>query len=159
MAKLLVLSDTHGQIDNIRQISHLFDRCDYVFHLGDYYVDMNAFTDLIGDKLYRVKGNCDFGGEPIFLTIDGVKIMAVHGNKYHVKSSLTALSIKAREENCQLVLFGHTHYAEVIEYNGVTFVNPGNMTAFSHPTYAIVDVTNGKIQAKIESVNKNDEGI
>ncbi len=160
MVKILVVSDSHGCISKIKKLQEFFKDYDYVFHLGDFYADMNGFRDELGDKLYAVKGNCDLGGEPIFVNIEGVKIMAVHGNKYHVKSSLTALSLKAREENCNLVLFGHTHNAEITIYNGITFVNPGNLTRFSDNTYAEIDLDNGAITAKITKFQVGqDEGL
>ena len=67
-----------------------------VFHLGDRYDDMNEFESVLGDKLYRVYGNCDFGGNPkeILVEVEGVRIFATHGDLYGVKRSLRSMPAK-----------------------------------------------------------------
>lgn len=152
MAKILVLSDTHGKTDRIKKLQPLFNECDCVFHLGDYYSDMNEFREQLGNKLYAVKGNCDFGGQPLFVEAFGVKIMAVHGNKYGVKNSLSLLLATALEEKCDLVLYGHTHLEKVETFSGLTVVNPGAVSGFFGGTYAVVEIEDKKINAFIQNV-------
>ena len=60
--KLVVLSDTHGNINAIKGIETLFDSADKVIHLGDHFYDMDKFAPKIKDKLITVYGNCDGGG-------------------------------------------------------------------------------------------------
>ena len=152
MLRLIVLSDTHGNMPKLRQLAKTFCDYDFVFHLGDYARDIKEFEEQLGDKLISVKGNCDFGGEPAFLQLEEVKIMAVHGNKYGVKSTLNRLFLSAKEQGCSLVLYGHTHCAIIINEDGVTMVNPGSMERFSKPTYAVIEIDGNKINAKIENL-------
>ena len=63
---------------------------------------------------------------------------------------------RAKEEACDVVLFGHTHMPLVTEEDGVLFVNPGSVAlprqADRRRTYAVINVENGKASAHIEDV-------
>lgn len=144
MKTLVVISDSHGNIDGIKNLDKLFEQCDYIFHLGDYCIDCNYIKSKYEDKLYSVKGNCDFGGSPIYVQIEDVKVMAIHGNKYGVKSSLLPLMLKAKEEGCGLVLFGHTHNAFTSTDNGITMVNPGALSK-RNGSYSVITIDKATI--------------
>lgn len=95
----MILSDTHGNLSAIYSVYDILLESDMVFHLGDHYDDMNEFEGVLGDKLYRVYGNCDFGRDPkeISVEVEGVKIFATHGDLYGVKRTATRLIERAKE--------------------------------------------------------------
>lgn len=148
MKKILVLSDTHGNISALEKLVPIMKDSDYIFHLGDYYKDIKLFKEF-DNKIYSVKGNCDGGGSDIVLDIEGLKIMLTHGDKYGVKSGLTRLSLKAEEIGAKVVYYGHTHIAKIEEFNGVHFINPGCATLFANNSYCYSVIFNGKIVSKI----------
>ena len=152
MKKILCISDSHGNIAGIQNLLDKMNECDYIFHLGDHYYDINLFLKEYDTKIYTVFGNCDGGGEDYQIIIDGVKILLTHGDKYHVKSSLLRLSIRAQELGVNLVLYGHTHNAKIDEYNGITFVNPGALSRFGGKSYCIIEIENGKFSTRIENL-------
>lgn len=151
MKTLCVLSDTHGYLDAIHRISNVIFESDYVLHLGDGVGDMRSFTEMLGDKFYAVKGNCDclpYRKEEL-LEIEGHRILMTHGDLYGVKYSMTALSLRAKELNADVVLFGHTHTAEIFEEGGITFINPGSLSGTMKESFAYVVITKEKVVATI----------
>ena len=153
MKKIVVLSDTHGNLSAIEKLLPIIQESDYLFHLGDYERDIKLFErEFVGNKLFTVKGNCDGGGDDLVLDIENVKILLTHGDKYGVKNDLTRLKYKAEELGVNAVFYGHTHCAEVLEENGVLYVNPGTAKGFFEKTYCYAVVYNGKITAKIVAI-------
>lgn len=147
--KILVISDTHGFIDNAVSLIKKINP-DYTFHLGDMAEDCKRLEALFPQKIIAcVKGNNDYFDKSYPLeriaTIDGKKIFACHGHKYNVKSSLLPLTLKAKEVDADIVLYGHTHLAHLEEYDNFVIMNPG-----SRSTYGIIETDNGKINAKVK---------
>ena len=149
MKTLLIVSDTHGNIEGVKNLSKIMGECDYVFHLGDFCTDLRGLDSEIYDKLYFVKGNCDGGGDDLFLEIEDVKIMLTHGDRYGVKSSLTKLYLKAKERGVSVVFYGHTHTPIEEEYDGVKFINPGTLSIYGNKTYCYAVINKDKITTKI----------
>ena len=152
--KLVVLSDTHGNLKAINGIMPLFDSADKVIHLGDHFYDMDSFAPNLNGKLITVYGNCDGGGEDKIITLEGVKILICHGDKYHVKLGLTRLFLKAKEIGANLVLYGHTHHAKIDYHENVILLNPGCMTRFSKNSCAVIGINDGVINPSILELEK-----
>ncbi len=155
MKKIVILSDTHGNLSAIYSVYDILLESDMVFHLGDHYDDMNELESVLGDKLYRVYGNCDFGRNPkeISVEVEGVKIFATHGDLYGVKRTATKLIERAKELGANAVFYGHTHCAEIKEIDGITLINPGSAERYStNKSFCYCVISNGKITAVI---NKN----
>ena len=152
MKKLVIVSDTHGNLKNLEKLLPIIEESDLIIHLGDYSSDLKVLSPELYDKLYYVKGNCDGGGEDAFFEAENLKIMMTHGDRYGVKQSLTKLYLKAKEMKIDVVLYGHTHIPKIEEYDGITFINPGCMSIFSNKTYCYAVVNNDKIIAKIVDI-------
>lgn len=149
--KLLVMSDSHGNVGNMLQAVEL-ENPDAVIHLGDCWRDAERLQDrLPGLRLYQVPGNCDFRSaeDPERLLFLGDKrILICHGHTYGVKQGLLAAGLAAGEQNLDAFLFGHTHRA-LCDYRGKTlFLNPGSIGE-SRAFYAILSVQDGGIKASI----------
>ncbi len=130
MKKLIILSDSHGNVKGVEKLLPLFAENDYVIHLGDGASDMREVSKTYPDKLYQCAGNCDFFSPyPLegVLEVEWLKIFYCHGHKYHVKSQLETLAEQAKQRGCDIALYGHTHNADIREINGVTLINPGSM--------------------------------
>ena len=60
----------------------------------------------------------------------------------------------AKEQGCNLVLFGHTHAPIVTNFRGITLINPGTLSYFaSKKTYCTLEIDEYKINAKIEEIH------
>ena len=145
MKRILVISDSHGNVKALDKLKCEMQKADYIFHLGDHWYDMKPYLSEFDKKIYTVFGNCDGGGEDYEIVIEGVKILLTHGDRYHVKSSLFRLYLKALEIGAKLVFFGHTHTAVNTMENGVYLVNPGALSNALKLTYCIAELDDGRI--------------
>ncbi len=151
--KILVVSDSHGNNGNIRKAIELESPFDYLVHCGD--VEGPRSVVAPEDAAFAVKvvrGNCDFGNN---LPVEEVfkagffNVWVTHGDKYNVKyeEKLEQLKKAAIDRCADIVFFGHSHYAEIVndKENGILLVNPGSIgnphTNAGKVTYAVVKVT------------------
>lgn len=153
MKTLIVLSDTHKNVRDIKKLYEIMGETDYIVHLGDYYTDMQDLMPVFGNKTYRVKGNCDFFSDRDsegVLEVENVRIFYTHGHNYGVKCGLDPLLRRAKELNCSVALYGHTHEAKVEKREGVLLVNPGTLKEYSYTkSYAYIVIAGDKVTAMI----------
>lgn len=153
MCKLLVISDSHGYSNFARKAIEKEYPFDILVHCGDV---QGSISSIVDDELSYdvrvVRGNCDFGNnlpkEEEFKA-GFIKVWVTHGNDYNVKyeEDLKTLKTAAIRNNADLVLFGHSHFAEIVrdEETGIFFVNPGSIcypqVSGDKATYAVITVT------------------
>ncbi len=156
--KILVLSDTHGNIKSILSVLSKHSDIKDVFFLGDNTSDIDAVKEQFGDKTFHiVSGNCDIGSKyksADTVTINQKRIFFTHGHKYGVKYTLESLKETAREFNCSLALFGHTHCSLSAYDDGLYIVNPGSLSfpRDSYASYAIIDIVDKGIMPNIKNL-------
>ena len=64
-----------------------------------------------------------------------------------MRAALTA-GLAAEEKDLDLFLFGHTH-KPLVDMRGKTlFLNPGSIGDYARPTYGVVTLENGKLDAR-----------
>lgn len=160
MAKVLIVSDSHGSTDLLQGIERQHgEEVDLMIHCGD--SELSEDDDAIRN-FKSVKGNCDFLGdfpEEEIHTLNGVRIFVAHGHLYSVKSSLVHLFYKAKEVQADIVCFGHSHVlgAEMVE--DVLFINPGSIRlprGRSERTYVILEIKEGSLQLQIHEYGKGE---
>ena len=157
MKTILVLSDTHGNRAAIDALEPVPAESDFIIHLGDLSSDGGYLKSKYPDKTLILNGNCDMhrlGEDEIVTQIEGVKLIACHGHKYSVKTTLLRLAARAKEENCTLALYGHTHEARADEIDGVTLINPGCLTRYSQNSYCYLVISGDKFTHKTVWTNK-----
>ena len=126
--RIVLISDSHGKCDYIEKIFSNTD-FDYLFFMGDGLVDLgNHIKD---SRVYAVSGNCD-GFDAVepnekTLIIGNFRFFITHGNKYGVKYAISPLISRAKEENANIVCYGHSHKQEIVEMDGVYYINPGSL--------------------------------
>lgn len=130
--KILVVSDTHGNIDSVVHNMENMGKFDMLFHLGDYVEDGLNIGRAFNIPTIIVRGNGDLLRPDYnfdeLVEIKGKKIFLTHGHKNNVKQGITNLYYKALELNVDLVLFGHTHVPMIEKIDGLTIMNPGSPT-------------------------------
>ena len=135
MKTIIVISDSHGNRQALDGLDGIFSESDYIIHLGDTSADGNYIRSRFPDKTFVINGNCEMfscGVKEKVINIEGVKIFACHGHLYSVKTTLARLAKKAKELGCDIALYGHTHDAREDEIDGVTLLNPGTLSRYSH---------------------------
>ncbi len=152
--KVIIVSDSHSYVSNLETIFEEEKSFDAVIHLGDGASDMrfiSRYTD--GKPVYQLKGNCDYGDNTLPLRFisffDKLKFFACHGNTYNVKTTLISLFYAAKEYECKLVLYGHTHKAHKEETDGLCIFNPGSV---SNGSYGVLEVTGEKFKIYHKSI-------
>lgn len=156
--KFLVVSDSHKDKDTLERIIKKEADADLVIHLGD---GIEEFEDLmIGSRKINVsvKGNSDNDNitQPFTKTITffGKKLFLAHGHTFDVKITYDKIIEKARSENADLCLFGHTHQQYINVVDGMTVLNPGAVSYFHK--YAVIEITDGDIYAELKCLKIND---
>jgi putative phosphoesterase len=158
--KILVFSDSHGQIGLMSQvIEHYKGQIQTVIFLGDYVRDCKKLQMLYPHlQYYLVAGNCDFMSdeqEEALVNLAGAKIFLSHGHLFAVKSGYDKIAAYAHKIGANACLFGHSHVPVIFEKNGITFLNPGSITeprGHLGKSYAILEIVDGKIFAQIVEV-------
>ena len=155
---LTVFSDTHGNGEALRKLSGDFEVSNKIVFLGDGVSDLYCIPGEHQSKIVGVKGNCDFSSpyqKQAIFCIEEVAVLAVHGDEFGVKLSLSRLADYAKKLGVNLVLYGHTHIPKITEINGITFVNPGSLSHHtSAQTFAFIKINGNKISANTILLNK-----
>ena len=154
MKTLLVISDTHGNKAAVDALLPRVEENDYVVHLGDGFADYREIFANYPKKAYLCRGNCDGYAalpEEGVLEIERVRIFYCHGHSYGVKSDLSRLAYRAKELDCAVALYGHTHTPLISDVGGVTLINPGSLRFPLHQggSYAYVVVHGEKVTATL----------
>jgi putative phosphoesterase len=157
--KFFVISDTHGNIDKVKQVYQRLTGIDYLIHLGDFQSDALKLEKDLGVKVISVRGNTDgshSANDYKILESEFGNILLVHGHMEKVKSSYQNLLYRAQELNCKAVLFGHTHDPFYGEFNGIYLLNPGSLSLPKNTekaSYAIVNTKKDEFYASIVYYN------
>lgn len=156
MVRIAVLSDTHNNQILFRKCLEREDYLDYIFHLGDFYEDLDDNVDLLKDRiLVRIPGIYHQGYTDRTLPksssqiIEGWKILLVHDIRDAYKES----------RNHDIVLFGHSHKSSVELKRNIYYINPGHLKRNIDRTYeasfCILEINNQQIQITF----KNPKGV
>ena len=156
MKRILLLSDSHGNLNNMADAVRS-TRPDLIFHLGDCWNDALRLEKLFPKiPMKKVVGNCDWDQGPaeLIVEVEGKKFLICHGHAYGVKMSLLTLELSAREKQVDVALYGHTHRLFYDYLSGLTIINPGSIGAPPRgipASYAVLTVDAGMDQVKMES--------
>ena len=119
--KILIISDTHGDTEKIKEIVSKHNDVDIILHAGD-----SQLPPYMTENMLTVKGNCDYYDYPVYrdLNIEGFKIHIEHGHRIHITDSMYL-----DNNDYDIVIFGHTHILKTFKnVNGKHFFNPGSLT-------------------------------
>lgn len=160
MTKVLVVSDTHTHNDKwIELINKL--KPNVILHCGDHCTQeeiMNKYAT------YWVAGNNDIYGEEIkIFNIENVKFILMHGHqasRIDLKKWKLNLIQLAKQNNVNVLVYGHSHIQDIDEIDNIIAINPGSLEYPRNPellpTYITFDVDNDKvINIKIHYYNVN----
>lgn len=160
--RILVLSDTHGYFDPVKNIIQEHANSSQIIHCGDYLyhgprnpvgvgydpLALAAFLKERSGNLVGVLGNCDSQidlnllgkselPESRTITVGEVNLFVHHG---HAPRKIPF------EEG--IVISGHTHIARLERENSLLFMNPGSPAMpkdGTGGTFGIIDFQHGKI--------------
>ena len=154
---ILVLSDSHGSTQNIREALKRCRPIDAVIFLGDGVGDLYSIASSCDSFAWlAVRGNCDYRDDTLLgrelprvgeITLLGKRIVFTHGDVYGVKFGMDGLFALAEERKADVVLYGHTHRAKEEYLGGVYYFNPGSVGATygEHPTAGVLTIEEGAV--------------
>ena len=151
MERILVFSDSHGDVRKMKQIIENMYGVTAVIHLGDINRDIQFLEDNFFDfPIYGVQGNNDYSGaypNEKMLTIGDKKIFITHGHYYLLGWDPAPLKNTPATEKADVILFGHTHIAEVEHFSGKILANPGSISRprTGNASYGVIEIEAGKI--------------
>jgi hypothetical protein len=145
-----IMSDTHDNLIYVKKAIELFNKrgVSHVIHAGDYTspFTLKLFKELTcqytgifgnndGDKLLlleRAEGNIHY--QPYIFTLHNRKIVVMH--EHHIIDAL------ADSGHYDLVIYGHTHKADIRKVRNTLVVNPGEAGTwlYGKSTVALVDL-------------------
>ncbi len=161
--KLVVVSDTHGNLKGLRRVvSEVIGKeaVDLFIHLGDDYDDASVFDEFACEYV-RVPGVfSDYYLDKsipnrLIKEFEGWTFLLTHTESSHsndLPDDIKPEEVIAKGE-VDVVLYGHTHKPDATVKNQILFVNPGHLKDEDKkgfpPTYAVIDVTPETIDVKI----------
>ncbi|PLT30200.1 metallophosphoesterase [Peribacillus deserti] len=156
--KALIISDSHGLIDELTELKIRHKDADVFIHCGDSELD---FGHEALDGFQYVRGNCDFDSrfpKSISKEMLGYRFFVTHGHLYNVKMTLMNLSYQAEEEQAEIVCFGHSHIAGSEMIGGRLFINPGSIRlpkGIRDKTYVLLDMQSRHVTVQFYSMDGN----
>jgi putative phosphoesterase len=160
--KLIVFSDSHNSVHNMRTALSLHRDADVVIHLGDGNEDLESLRDEFPLAQFRyVAGNFEefassFAARnrleyEVVFDFDGKRVLAVHGHRCAVKYGTETLAARAKALGADIALYGHTHEAaeECIDGSDgriIRLFNPGTVSGRGgDATYGVIETAGGVI--------------
>lgn len=145
--KILVVSDSHGFEGNLRKTIDRVAPIDMLIHLGDFESGEERIKKMVSCEIHMVPGNNDCAphlDKDKVINIAGHRIFLTHGHKYGVYYGLYGLYDKAKDNNCDVVLYGHTHIPKINYMDDIAFINPGSISLprqnYTQPTFLIIEI-------------------
>ncbi len=141
--KILVLSDSHGNIQKLKKIIEAEKIFDLLIHCGDGINDLLHIDLPGGIMVITVCGNIDraqgISGQTFIVEIiNGFKFFITHGDLFGAHHDITGVWSEAKRLGCDIACFGHTHRAMNDDVSPYMF-NPG---ASQTGMYGIIDIKN-----------------
>ncbi len=152
-SEIIVVSDTHRFNGYLTALENAYPRADLYLHLGDLQDDPSRFP-----KWKFVRGNCDdfFSGKlmPSLRVVekDGIRILMTHSHRLLQTSLKEELIRLAKENNCSVVLYGHSHVPSMKKEQGIWLINPGSPALArtgSRPCYGRIVIEDGEVKPEL----------
>lgn len=154
--KIGVVSDTHGSTDGAVEALKNIKDLKLIIHLGDHVKDARKIEAETGIEVVYVRGNCDHEDEDVphdkVFQIEGKKIFITHGHKYNAYSGVSDIFYKGKEEDADIILFGHSHISTKILHENVLILNPGSPIEprnGSKKSIGMIEISEKEIKAEI----------
>lgn len=156
MTRIGVVSDSHGGMLHLERFAEICrtEKFDQVFHLGDVLEDARWLEKQLDVPVVSVAGNCDFYAHhprEARVTVEGKRLLLLHGDRYRVKLGYDMLSYYAEENAVDAALFGHTHQPFAGYVGRALLINPG---ALKNGHYCILEVRAGDIVPRILNMDE-----
>jgi putative phosphoesterase len=170
MVHLLVLSDTHDNMDAVNRLVRCSDykQADMLIHLGDI-VSPFTLKALLksGKRLVGVFGNNDgdkvmlkelcpsLKDQPQHLRIEGINLTLLHGFGSPEVTEGIVDALLNHAPRGSLILYGHTHRYRVKVLEDKIAVNPGALSGYlsDFRSYALLTISTDAVYLEIKDLD------
>lgn len=164
--RVLIVSDSHSRHEHLEDVMERVAP-DLMLHLGD----SEDYEDLIEAEapcpVVIVRGNCDYGrGLPDqeIVRLGKHRAFLCHGHRHNVRFDLEMLARAAKENGCDVAMYGHTHEPEITEEDGVTIYNPGSISLPRQdgrkPSFIVLDIDeNGELHPALNFIERKGNAL
>jgi putative phosphoesterase len=141
------------------QLKRVFSDVELILHAGDIY-SLSVLNELEliapvlaseGDDDYSTTISDGRVKRKHILDIEGVTIWLLHQKPENIPAALR--KIRQPDITPDVIVFGHTHKAELLNHDGIILVNPGSPTFPEYRlelgTVALLKVDSGKVEVEI----------
>lgn len=129
--RILVISDSHGKNDDVKQVIEQVGSIDMFIHLGDVERGLGYIKNLVKCETHMIAGNNDYDialpDTDSFMIADK-KVFITHGHRFYVGSGVERLREYALNNGYDIVMYGHTHVPFLEVGEDVTILNPGSIS-------------------------------
>lgn len=151
--KILIVSDTHRNEDNLINALEKEKNLDLLIHCGDVEGAEDEIEHYAGCNTVFVAGNNDFFSRlprELELQLEEYQVWVTHGHNYYVNTNPEYIRKEARARRKDIVIYGHTHRPFIEKNQDLIVINPGSLTyprqEGRRPSYAVLEIENGSIQ-------------
>lgn len=147
-----ILSDTHGLVRP--EVETALLGCQQILHAGD--IGDNGVLDRLKRiaPVVAVRGNMDYGSWSNALPLN--EMLDVGGIFFYLLHNLHDLDLEPSAAGIHVVVSGHTHQPELIQKDGVIYLNPGSAghRRYNYPlSIARVRIENGMAIPRIIEID------
>ena len=145
--KILIVSDTHRNEDNLIKALENEKSLDLLIHCGDVEGAEYEIEHYAGCNTVFVAGNNDFFSRlprDLELTVEDYKVWVTHGHNYYVNTNPEYIRKEARLRGMDIAIYGHTHRPVIEKKDDLIVINPGSLTyprqEGRRPSYVVLEV-------------------
>lgn len=145
--KVLIVSDTHRNEDNLIKALQKENNLDLLIHCGDVEGSEYEIENYAGCHAVFVSGNNDFFSRlprELELQVEDYKVWVTHGHNYYVNTNPEYIRKEARLRSMDIVMYGHTHRPVIERKEDLIVINPGSLTyprqEGRRPSYVVLEV-------------------
>ncbi len=166
--KILIVGDTHISSfkDLPKKILQYIKDSDWIIHVGDYTSKsiVEGFNQLKTNYFRGVYGNSDplvirkLLPPKIVIEISGIRIGIIHPESGGSETFLKKRILKEfRDQNVNVIAYGHTHDAKIQWVDKTLLVNPGrgyvDEFSYNHSASIAILTIDKEIKAEIKEIN------
>lgn len=147
MKRILIISDTHRQNENVKIVLEKLGPVDMLIHLGDAEGGERYIEQIAGCPCEMVCGNNDFFSalpKEKEIMIGKYKVLLAHGHYFRVSLGTEFIMMEAAARGFDIAMFGHTHRPSIEYGNGIIAVNPGSLSyprqENHRPSYIVMEI-------------------
>ncbi len=147
--KIVVISDTHGNFDELKRVSMIENGADLYLHAGD----VGHFASLDISPFAAVKGNCDSASSllPIERKINTpYGMLLIRHHPIFFEDDLKQLYA----EGVRIFIHGHTHIKEDRTFNDLRIICPGSLCfpRDDYASYAVLEIDKENVKTTFKKI-------